>query len=238
MAHKVARCSVQTHIGYVRAENEDSIAVSAIDPIPENGWAGDLSLQQGWALVCDGMGGHAAGDVASQIVVELLRPVLGSLSSGHEIALALHAANDGLFDTMECYPAFEGMGTTIAGVIFREDIALAWNVGDSRIYLHHEGKLTQISTDDVVGGSMLTQCLGGLSRPSRIAPHISEFRLTPGSKFLLCSDGLTDLVNDDDIAAILDLTVDDYAERLVDAALDAGGLDNVSAIVIAIPSDL
>lgn len=236
MVHQVARCSMMTHTGHVRADNEDTIAVSAVDEQPLVRWTGDLPLHEGWALVADGMGGHAAGDVASQIAVELLRPVMSSLTNAQEIALALNAANDGLFDTMERHPEFEGMGTTIAGVILRGDHALAFNVGDSRIYLHHEGNLNQVSTDDVVGGSMLTQCLGGFSRPAGIVPHVREVRMPPGTTLMLCSDGLTDMVTDACIASILSTTGGSNAASLVAAALTAGGSDNVSAAVIIVPT--
>ncbi len=102
-----------THNGQVRTDNEDAIAVSAVDAPNLLRWNGEIDLTQGWALVADGIGGHVAGDVASQIVIELLRPVIGSLTDERDVALALGAVNDGLFDTMARFPAFEGMGTTV-----------------------------------------------------------------------------------------------------------------------------
>jgi serine/threonine protein phosphatase PrpC len=158
--------------------------------------------------------------------------VLASLADSAAITLVLNAANEGLFDTMARHPALEGMGTTIAGVLLRGDHLLAFNVGDSRIYLHHEGKLTQVSTDDVVGGNMLTQCLGGFSKQKSLVPHVSKVGLHHGMKLLLCSDGLTDLVADKEIEAIIRSNGQDPASELVSAALDEGGLDNVSAVVI------
>ncbi|MFY7834825.1 MAG: PP2C family protein-serine/threonine phosphatase [Novosphingobium sp.] len=221
-----------THTGHVRAVNEDAIAVSALDEPTLVRWTGDMAVDEGWALVADGIGGHVAGEVASKIVVELLRPVMGSLTNRHEIALAVNAANDGLYATMARHPAFEGMGTTIAGVIIRGDDALAFNVGDSRIYMQTQGKLRQISEDDVVDSNMLTQCLGGFVRSTQLDPHVRKIRLPPSAKLLLCSDGLTDIIADDDIAALLALVEAEPAEILVQAALDAGGIDNVSAVVI------
>lgn len=235
MTQSYAHCSMLTHIGHVRADNEDTIAVSEADYLPLVHWSGKVPLPNGWALVADGMGGHAAGEVASRIAVELLRPVLTALTNGHEIALAINAANDALFDTMLRHPEFKGMGTTIAGVILRGNHALAWNVGDSRIYLHREGKLTQISIDDVVGGNMLTQCLGGSVRQTRIEPHINEIRLSPGAQLLLCTDGLTDMLTEDQIATILQGNREEPAAHLVSAALEAGGFDNVSAVMIGLP---
>lgn len=235
VTHSYAHCSMLTHIGHVRADNEDTIAVSEADCLPLVHWSGVVPLPNGWALVADGMGGHDAGEVASGIAVELLRPVLATLTNGHEIALALNATNDALFDTMLRHPEFKGMGTTIAGVIFRGDYALAWNVGDSRIYLHHDGKLTQISVDDAAGGNMLTQCLGGFVRQPRLDPHVQEIRTYPGAQLLLCTDGLTDMVTDEHIAKILRQSGNDPAPFLVSAALDAGGIDNISVVVISVP---
>lgn len=235
LARKVARCSLMTHNGHVRTHNEDAIAVSAVDAPNLLRWNGEIDLAQGWALVADGIGGHVAGDVASQIVIELLRPVIGSLADGRDVSLALEAANDGLFDTTARFPAFEGMGTTVAGVILRGDHALAWNVGDSRICLYHQGQLNRVSVDDVVADNMLTRCLGGFDGPARLDPHFRNIPLPPGAMLLLCTDGLTDLVAHDEIAAILHLASAKPAELLVQAALNAGGNDNVSAVVIAIP---
>lgn len=236
MPKATAHCSAMTHVGLVRSGNEDAIAVSATNEFPLICWNGALPIEHGWALVADGIGGHVAGEVASQIVIELLRPVLGSLTNRDEITLALNAANDGLFDTMERHPEFEGMGTTIAGVILRGDHALAFNVGDSRVYLHHQHKFTQVSTDDVVGGNMLTQCLGGFSRLARIVPHVREIQVPAGATVLLCTDGLTNMVPEACIASILSTSGGSSAAALVAASLTAGGPDNVSTVVISLPA--
>lgn len=237
MPQPSAHCSALTHVGLVRSGNEDAIAVSATDEFPIARWNGILPIQCGWALVADGIGGHVAGEVASQLVIELLRPVLGSLTNHCEIALAANAANNGLFATMERHPALEGMGTTIAGAILHQDHALIFNVGDSRIYMQHQGELTQISKDDGVGGNMLTHCVGGFVRKTRLDPHVREFCLPPGAKLLLCTDGLTDMVADHHIAAILGSSNPDNTHLLVQAALDAGGIDNVSAVLIELVQD-
>jgi serine/threonine protein phosphatase PrpC len=226
--------SAMTHVGLVRSRNEDAFATSATDEFPLICWNGTLPAQRCWVLVADGIGGHVAGEVASRLAIELLRPVLGSLTSRAEVIGAVNAANTALFDTMEGQPALEGMGTTIAGAILHNKRALAFNLGDSRIYHYHQGVLTQISEDDVVGGNMLTQCLGGGGIRTSLDVHFQDIRLAPAAKLLLCSDGLTDLIPDDDIAAILGASNADHASLLVQAALDAGGIDNVSAVVITI----
>jgi protein phosphatase len=137
---------------------------------------------------------------------------------------------------MEQHPSFIGMGTTIAGVLIRKDHALAFNVGDSRIYLHHGGKLAQISVDHVTSGNLLTQCLGGFVRESRIEPHVTAVPLSPDAQLLLCSDGLTRVLTDEQIASSLGQGGQNAAERLVAAALQGGGHDNISVVLVEILS--
>ncbi|WP_195908491.1 PP2C family serine/threonine-protein phosphatase [Novosphingobium sp. Gsoil 351] len=223
-----------TDVGHVRANNEDSIAVAGTDAFPLFCWEGELALRHGWALVGDGMGGHVAGEAASQLAIELLRPVMSQLTNSEQVTAALQAVNEALFDIMERHPALAGMGTTIAGVILLGDRALVFNLGDSRVYLHHQHTLTQLSQDDVIGGNMLTQCPGGLDAPAELGPHVQEIGLAPGAALLLCSDGLTDMLTDAEIAALLYSSDSHSAERVVQAALNAGGIDNVSAVVIHI----
>ena len=223
-----------SHVGHVRSSNEDAIGVSASGEVVLSRWNGALPLQRGWALVTDGMGGHVGGEVASRLAIEILRPVLASLASSEQMQLTLNAANKALFDTMKHQPELSGMGTTIAGALLDGDRTFLVNVGDSRIYQHLNGKLTQLSLDHVVEGYMLTQCLGGFRPGARIEPHVREIALMPGMRLLLCSDGLTDMISDDTIAALLEEQSPDPAKLLVQAALDAGGMDNVSAVVIEI----
>lgn len=194
------RCSAITHRGLVRDHNEDTIAVAAATDIPPTGWTGALPSAGGWALVADGIGGHAGGEVASRLVVELLRAVMPMLSDQCAVAQALTAASNALFDTMGCYPELNGMGTTIAGAILQHDRALVFNVGDSRIYLFQDGRLSQVSEDHAADGHTLTQCLGGLHGPRHIEPYVRTVGLSVGAKLLLCSDGLTDMVADEEIA--------------------------------------
>ncbi len=225
-------CSAITHRGLVRENNEDAIAVSAVTDIPPTGWTGSLLLSGGWALVADGIGGHAGGEVASRLAVELLRPVMSMLTDRHAVAQALTAASSGLFDTMDRHPELKGMGTTIAGVILQNDRALVFNVGDSRVYLFQDGRLEQVSEDHAVDGHTLTQCLGGLHGPRQIDPHVRTVRLAAGAGLLLCSDGLTDIAANQQIAEILGSDEPSHASLLLQAALAGGGRDNVSLVVL------
>ncbi len=232
MQSRFVQCSAITHPGLVRARNEDAIAISAATDISPTGWTGSLSSSGGWALVADGIGGHAGGEVASRLVVELLRPVMSLLTDRHSVAQALTAASNGLFDTMDRHPELKGMGTTIAGVILRRDRAMVFNVGDSRVHLFRDGRLEQISEDHAVDGYALTQCLGGLHGPRQIDPHVRTLRLSAEAKLLLCSDGLTDMVADTEIAVVLGSDEPDHASLLLQAALAGGGRDNVSLAVL------
>ena len=138
------------------------------------------------------------------------------------------ATHDALHDAMRRHPRLRGMGTTIAGLRVVGNEAMGFAVGDSRIYVSHGTVLQQISEDHVVGGNLLTQCLGGGRRIPPI-PFISRVPLRAKTRFLLCTDGLTDMVPDDQISA--HLWSPDPATSLVDAALAGGGADNVTAIV-------
>lgn len=228
-----AHCSAISHPGLVRARNEDAIAVSTTSDLPLNRWSGSLPLHGGWALVADGIGGNAAGDVASRLALELMKPVMPLLTDQRAIEQGLAAVNDALFDAMDRHPSLKGMGTTIAGVILLNDQALVFNVGDSRVYLHHMGELALISADDVVEDNLLTQCLGGSGGRADCKPHIRSVRLQAGSTLLLCTDGLTDMVADQQVEAILGAEGSVCAPVLLQAALDAGGIDNVSAVAIS-----
>lgn len=226
------RCSAITHTGRVRSNNEDAIAVSAVCKDPLARWSGSLSPSTGWALVADGMGGHAAGEVASRLAVEFLRTVIEKLQTESEVASAINAVNQALYCAMDQHPELSGFGTTIAGICLRGDHALIFNVGDSRIYISWRGVLRQLSHDDAVAGYLLTQCLGGVNKPTNLSPHFLRVSWPRGASFLLCSDGLTDMVPDDHIQQILDERIDNPADALIAAALEKGGVDNVSAIVI------
>lgn len=227
----LAKCWAATHVGCVRACNEDYLEVSSRPPEGKlDRWRGNVSNEGGWALVADGMGGMAAGEVASELAVELLRPAMHLLEGKADVTLALDATNAALFDAMVRNPALEGMGTTIAGIALRDTEALAFNVGDSRIYSFLGQELTKRSRDHVIGGNQLTQCLGA-SGQIILLPHVESFELEPNSKLLICSDGLTDMLGDDQIAKSLATTSADPAWKLVQEALKEGGVDNISVVV-------
>lgn len=225
--------SAATHVGLVRSNNEDMCALPGWTSGPgSERWSGPLAADGGWALVADGMGGHAAGEVASAAVIETLRPLTVGLWGREEVEAALREANARLYEMMADRPVLAGMGTTIAGIVLRGGSALAFNVGDSRIYHHGAVRLIQISEDHSWGGNVLTQCLGGTGEPMELDPYVRAIEWRAGDALLLCSDGLTNMVEDDQIERLLGLRLSDPAQALVEAALAGGGIDNVTAVVL------
>ena len=226
------RAFAQSHVGLVRDGNEDACAVSSVAERVTS-WSGLISGHDGWALIADGIGGHVAGEIASAMAIEILRPMMPALQTDEDIQSSVNAADAGLFMAMEMRPELRGMGTTIAGALLRPGAAVTFNAGDSRVYLFENGTLTQISVDDATKGGQLLQCLGGFQEPVPLYVHIHQ--LERDATILLCTDGLTDLVADAQIATILTGRPADPALALVIAALKAGGRDNVSVVVVECP---
>lgn len=222
-------CWAMSHRGLVRSNNEDSFAVS---PLPGASalWEGLIYADPGWVLIADGMGGHAGGEVASHLAVECLRDMSDLLCDEEGVEQALAVLHDTMFAAMVENKSLVGMGTTIAGVFLGSKHALCFNVGDSRIY-HMGTTLTLVSEDHVIDGHILTRCIGGSNRDVP-EPFITRVLWKQGQRLLLCTDGLTDMLDDDEIAAILDSGQSEPADALVAAALEAGGRDNVTVIVL------
>ncbi len=237
----------RTDRGRVRPHNEDDILVA-----PEDGVF----------AVADGMGGHAAGEVASRTAIQALRDALcgtrdESLPAGELLRRAVERANLEIARSIETHPEYRGMGTTIVVAMLKPDggCAIA-HVGDSRAYLVRDGAIRQLTTDHSFVNELVR--LGMLSReqaardPRRnvvtralgsaqvVVPDVVEIRLEPGDVLLLCSDGLNTMLGDDEILAHVVAAGRDPAamsERLVAAANDAGGEDNVSVVAIACEGD-
>lgn len=229
-----------THPGFVRAENEDGCLVGAWrSKQPIETWRGELPLD-GWAIVADGMGGHQAGKVASRVVLESIARDIPIARDAEALRAMLDHANHNLFEAMynEGRP---GMGTTVVGARFGDGDALVFNVGDSRAYKRLGRRLMQLSRDDSVGPSgpgrsarshALIQSLGGSTRRTSPTPHIVRVQFASDDALLLCSDGLTDILSDAEIAGVWQRNEGNPAERLVAAAMDAGGRDNITVVVV------
>ncbi|SRR6266702_3205052 len=234
-----------THRGVVRSRNED--AIFADGTIFHGNQRDVIAMQLTGAphsvLVADGIGGQPEGDLASRTALQFLTSDVGLLQSGAGCEAALHAANERLYELMDD-PGRIGMGTTVAGLVLRDAAVITFNVGDSRAYrLGREGleKLTQ--EDVLVAGRegsqpdrshAITQALGGSAFPLAIIPHVSVGpHMQVGDRFLLCTDGLTDALDDNDLESVLHLSTTPLiiAQKLVRQAIMAGSRDNISVVV-------
>jgi PPM family protein phosphatase len=235
-----------THQGAVREVNEDCIAVG--DLVVSAPMAAPHRLAREVegplvGLVADGLGGHAAGEVASRTVAERL--VAQAAQAVDEAALVrlLLAANDELFELMRARPALRGMGTTVAGVVVGAGTCLVFNVGDSRVYRVDAAGLEQLSTDDTPGpkladgrtaaftSHLISQTLGGHFH-EQIVPHVLAEPLDGARRYLVCSDGLSDLLGPDAIAARLEADAAASVRALFEAAMAVGGRDNISILLL------
>lgn len=246
MAHNFLEIAAVTDVGSVRQFNEDSIATDA---------------ELGLALLADGMGGHRAGEVASQMATQIilsgLQTQVAELESGagpqaslSAVEESINRANKAIFDAAQGQSTYQGMGTTLALALFHDNRVILGHVGDSRIYRLRAHLLQLLTRDDSLlrdqieagfiaaadaseshNRSLVTRALGV---EENVAIHLREEEAAPGDVFLLCSDGLNDLVDDADIELIMSLLSPNLplaAGHLVQAAKDNGGDDNVSVIL-------
>jgi PPM family protein phosphatase len=232
-----------SHVGKIRSSNQDS------------GYTGRHLF-----LVADGMGGHAGGDVASAIatkrIAEADREYETAADAEFALQSALIAANSLLAETVFEHTELTGMGTTVSGLVrVGDQIAIA-HIGDSRIYLYREGELSQISNDHtfvqrlVDSGritpeeaavhprrSVLMRVLGDVDA----APEIDTSILgtVPGDRWMICSDGLSSYVPEEELRSVLATTprTQDAADRLVRKSLDHGAPDNVTVVLLDVPAE-
>ena len=247
------RVAALTHVGLRRRANEDCIAVDGrilCEPMERPEVSCHRLDGPSAFAVADGMGGHPAGEVASRSAIEFLVSHLdGTGADRARVADLLRDTNRFLFEEMARCPQWYGMGTTLAGVVASAERLIAFNVGDSRVYRIEDGGLEQVSVDDSeavnlgflfnrVSARVLSQCLGGFPESGgEIFPHVAELALRPGSRFLVCSDGLYDMLSDSTIARCLDEDPERSVQTLFEAAMAEGGVDNISIVLGAIEAD-
>lgn len=206
----------RTEVGHVRTRNEDAVLAR-----PE----------RGVLAVADGLGGHPAGDVASLTAVRRIDELdLTGESGADELVAAAAEAHRAVLEAGQ-HPDRHGMGTTLVLAAVTDGAARVVHVGDSRAYLLPPGGGLRPLTEDHGMHGYLTQALG-LDRDVR--PDVAEVDCPPGTRLLLCTDGLTNMVDDEGIAEMLGHDDPQKAcDALVEAALDAGGVDNVTVVVVA-----
>ncbi len=229
-----------TDIGAVRRDNQDSLQTQ---------WLDDQTLL---AVVCDGMGGAKAGSVASRMAVEQFVQSVGQAGSGADwpqvLKQAARSANTAVNEESIRDPEHEGMVTTMVAALVTQDALYILNVGDSRCYQIVEGELSQVTRDHSLVGDLLER--GEITREqARVHPQrnlitralgVEEsvksdlFRLpNRGGYLLLCSDGLSNVVRDEELRReVVAQDKENCCRRLLQLALDRGAPDNVTAIVV------
>jgi protein phosphatase len=233
------RYAARSDRGLVRGNNQDSV------------YAGPRLL-----AVADGMGGHAAGDVASKVVIAALEHLDEDAPSGDMLQALREAVFDGsehLREVIRESPQLEGMGTTLTAVLFAGGRIALCHVGDSRAYLLRDGVFAQITHDDTFvqtliddgritpeeanhhpQRSLLLRALNGQD----VDPDLSMREARAGDRYLLCSDGLSGVVSEETLAeALRDPDPQSTADRLVELALRSGGPDNITVIVADVVED-
>lgn len=238
--------SALSHDGLVRDHNEDSLALgpwttcatttltpqTLVFPI-------DTSLM---VAVADGLGGHPHGELASTLVVQELSRRASWLTDDASVRSALDDCNSAVYDAADRDPARMGMGTTVAGVVLAAGNVVVFNVGDSRVYGVNDHGLARLSVDDSpplepgeTTTSIVTQTMGGSVSHIPVDPHITTLPLTPPGRYLVCTDGLTDAIDEDAIGSLLGRHVGlEAAVELWRAAMQAGGPDNITLAVIEV----
>jgi len=229
----------RTDVGQVRTSNEDAFG---------------YCVEDGVFALCDGMGGAAAGEVASRIAVDTLIERLCEARSQENrrrvLEDAIADANQRVHSRAEREAALRGMGTTLVALAIGGDHALIGHVGDSRCYLFRKGKLIrktldhslvdeqvrlgQLTQDEADHSPLRNVITRAIGTQNSVAADIGELDLRPGDILLLCSDGLTRELPDDNIALLLkeEGDLDELCSRLVNAAKAAGGHDNITAVLV------
>lgn len=236
----------KTDLGQVRENNEDKF--DFIEPDEPS----VLATKGRVFAVADGMGGHSAGQIAAELALSIFvrsyyTDLKGDIEAG--VTKAVREANAYIVDVARAVPGRSGMGATLTAAIIRDDDLFIAQVGDSRCYMLRDGKLEQVTEDhswvaeQVRAGTMsledaeaspfrnvITRSMGGAPE---VEPDIHAVKMQPGDRFLLCSDGLSGMVPEEEIAALVSGGSPSVsAWNLVDRANQYGGKDNITAMVI------
>jgi serine/threonine protein phosphatase PrpC len=226
---------------------------------PSNEDAFGYSIEHGVFLVCDGMGGAAAGEIASSLAVDEVMRLLTDRPDGAPIEAlierAISTANEAIYSRSQANPRLNGMGTTLVAVVVEERRVRVLNVGDSRCYRLRGGHLEQITQDhslveeqvrlgrmtaaEALRSPLRNVITRALGTQSRVTSDVFELEADPGDLFLLCSDGLTRELPDAKIESLLSAglllagsTLTDLCKQLVEAANSAGGADNITCLLL------
>lgn len=236
-----------THRGAVRPANEDAVVMGALTGASANMTVPTrcvLSTNEPVILaVADGLGGHAAGEIASEHAVHRMAEMSPRLAGPDDVDLLLKNIDEEIKDHASQHSEFSGMGTTVAGLLLNSDGNFWFNVGDSRTYRIEGPRLRQLSEDDSpplppsgdgkpASTNFITQSLGG-SGAQAMTPHIGRDQEPDPSAWLMCSDGLSDLVSLEEMERIVVSADSDEAavRSLWQAAMEVSGRDNISILL-------
>lgn len=235
----------RTDVGIIRSGNEDNFL---------------MAPDEGQFIVADGMGGHAAGEVASEMAVRIMGQELNGAAGradeevAERIRTAIRDANNAIFQRTLTEVDKRGMGTTLTGMLINGEHYLIGQVGDSRAYLYRDGRLVQITKDhsyvqeQVDAGyltpeqarthpysNVITRCVGA---NAEVVPDVYLGTLRSGDVYLLASDGLTGMLEDPDLLAAIQSHVEpqQIVDVLIEEANRRGGLDNITVIILRIDS--
>lgn len=243
--HTVTSVGAKTDIGRIRENNEDKHEFY----IPEDQ---DTLARRGQIfVVCDGMGGHEAGQHASELGVKTFIDVYLThpADEPEEAALAaVLSANRFVFLASKSMPNRRGMGSTLSSLLLVQNTAVIAHAGDSRVYRLRDGELKQLTRDHTVlaeaeASGMSMEQLGGVSPHAitrcigyaeSLVPDVTTEDLQEGDAFLICSDGITGHLPDEQIVEMLALSPSQAAWKMVNAALADGGQDNATALVVRV----
>jgi protein phosphatase len=238
----------KTDVGRVRENNEDKFEYYLPEDEPT------LATRGAVFLVCDGMGGHAAGQIASELAAKTFLDVYYHHPATDPV-LAMHAgvqaANRYVLDNARAFPARRGMGCTLSGLVVLQDEVFVVQVGDSRVYrlrdenlerlmadhtwIHEALEAGHITAEESINHPyrhVLTRAIG---TEEGVAADVFRYPISVGDRFLLCSDGLLDHLSDAEIAPVLaGHAPSEAAWKLVGSALQAGGSDNTTVLIVRI----
>lgn len=256
------RVAALSDVGRARKVNEDAFGVTDLETAarlePDRGVA-ELPVGPRGVLVAlsDGMGGHRAGEVASALVLDSLRASLQDAAAGESVEATVTAAVRRANAEVRRAAAEEGrhgMGATLTAVLFRPDAATVAEVGDSRAYLLRQGVLKQLTRDQSLVQLLVDQgalspeqarsssrknvLLQAVGQEDDVRAAISQLELRRGDRFLVCCDGLTNAVGDDELQEFLgDPDPSLACRRMVDLANERGGKDNLTALVVHVDGE-
>jgi serine/threonine protein phosphatase PrpC len=238
MDQKSLQVASATDTGLVRRKNEDSLSIM---------------LDEGLVILADGMGGKNAGDIASRLAVDVMSETMraqlaaipinerykgcGKTNAIEMLKISLDFTNNIVHSTSKQFEQCSGMGTTLITCLFFKDYVAISNVGDSRVYRAREKEVTQLTHDHSYFKNDLKYLTKAVGVGTTVNGDATTYLIEVGDLYLICSDGLTDMVTFDELYSLLvndNVTLNDLCSLLVQAAKDGGGKDNITVILVKV----